>query len=188
MTVLKARTYRDLASWLTGLAAAGVLLTGANAAQARGGYDTARVIRAEPIYQRVSVKQPVEYCELQQVAERPRRDGSATAPVLGAIIGGAIGNAVGSGKSNKRVGAAAGAVLGGAIGYDMSRQGRSSRHPGAVTYRTQEVCSVRHEVRQERRITGYDVTYRYQGRTYVTRTDRHPGDRIPVRVDVRPVF
>jgi uncharacterized protein YcfJ len=92
--------------------------------QARGAYDTAQVVRAQPIYQRVSVKVPVEYCELQQVAERPRSSGPATAPVLGAIIGGAIGNAVGSGKSNKRVGAVAGAVMGGAIGYDMSRQGR----------------------------------------------------------------
>lgn len=38
----------------------------------------------------------------------------------------------------------------------------------------------------DRRVSGYDVTYEYAGRTYHTRTDHHPGDRIRVRVDVRP--
>jgi len=31
------------------------------------------------------------------------------------------------------------------------------------------------------------VAYRYNGRTYWTRTDYHPGDRIEVQVDVNPV-
>ena len=34
--------------------------------------------------------------------------------------------------------------------------------------------------------TAYDVTYEYAGRTYTTRTNHHPGDRMRVRVDVRP--
>jgi len=36
------------------------------------------------------------------------------------------------------------------------------------------------------RVVGYDVTYEYMGRQFVTRTDYHPGDKIRVRVDVRP--
>ena len=36
------------------------------------------------------------------------------------------------------------------------------------------------------RVSGYDVTYEYGNRTYHTRTDHHPGDRIRIRVDVRP--
>ncbi|BCT92877.1 membrane protein [Lysobacter helvus] len=36
------------------------------------------------------------------------------------------------------------------------------------------------------RVIGYDVTYEYMGRQFVTRTDYHPGDKIRVRVDVRP--
>ena len=36
------------------------------------------------------------------------------------------------------------------------------------------------------RVTAYDVTYEYAGRQFVTRTNYHPGDRIRVRVDVRP--
>ena len=36
---------------------------------------------------------------------------------------------------------------------------------------------------------GYDVTYRYDGRTYRTRTPYDPGERLRVRVDqyVTPV-
>ena len=36
------------------------------------------------------------------------------------------------------------------------------------------------------RVAGYDVTYEYAGRQFTTRTNYHPGDRIRVRVDVRP--
>ena len=36
------------------------------------------------------------------------------------------------------------------------------------------------------RVSGYDVTYEYGGRTYRTRTGYHPGERMRVRVDVRP--
>jgi uncharacterized protein YcfJ len=35
-------------------------------------------------------------------------------------------------------------------------------------------------------VAGYDVTYEYAGRSFRTRTNYHPGDRIRVRVDVRP--
>ena len=40
--------------------------------------------------------------------------------------------------------------------------------------------------RYEEHIAGYDVTYRYQGRLYHTRTDYDPGRRIRVRVEVTP--
>lgn len=36
------------------------------------------------------------------------------------------------------------------------------------------------------RVNAYDVTYEYGGRNYTTRTNYHPGNRIRVRVDVRP--
>ncbi len=157
---------------------ASVLLISAGSALARGGYDHAQVVRVVPQYERVSYQVPVQRCEVQQVAYRTR-SGSAAAPVLGAIIGGAIGNAVGHDKSNKRVGALAGAALGGSIAYDMSRQ---------VGYRDQQVCTQVYERHEEQRLTGYDVTYRYQGRLYQTHTTSHPGDRIKVRVDVRPVY
>lgn len=36
------------------------------------------------------------------------------------------------------------------------------------------------------RIDGYDVTYEYAGREYVTQLPYDPGERIRVRVDVTP--
>ena len=38
----------------------------------------------------------------------------------------------------------------------------------------------------DRAVSAYDVTYEYAGRRYTTRTNHHPGERIRVRVDVRP--
>jgi uncharacterized protein YcfJ len=35
-------------------------------------------------------------------------------------------------------------------------------------------------------VSAYDVTYQYGGRNYTTRTNYNPGNRIRVRVDVRP--
>jgi uncharacterized protein YcfJ len=35
-------------------------------------------------------------------------------------------------------------------------------------------------------VSAYDVTYEYGGRNYTTRTSYNPGNRIRVRVDVRP--
>jgi len=39
---------------------------------------------------------------------------------------------------------------------------------------------------QEERIDGYDVVYRYHGRKYATRTPFDPGNKLKIRVDVRP--
>ncbi len=36
------------------------------------------------------------------------------------------------------------------------------------------------------RVSGYNVTYEYGGRTYSTRTNYNPGNRIRVRVNVDP--
>lgn len=38
----------------------------------------------------------------------------------------------------------------------------------------------------QRSLVGYQVAYRYQGQVYVTRMDYDPGERLRVRVTVRP--
>ena len=48
------------------------------------------------------------------------------------------------------------------------------------------VCEPVSYRRERDRVDGYDVTYEYAGRMYHTRSDYNPGDRIRVRVDVRP--
>lgn len=149
------------------------------------GYDYARVLSSDPIYETVSYSVPVEQCRDETVAYHDDRGRSATGPILGAIIGGAIGNAVGHKKRNKQVGTAVGAVLGGSIGADIARRHRA-RHAD-VRYTTREVCSVAYEDHVEERLTGYRVTYRYAGETYTTEMDDDPGSSLRVRVRVTPV-
>ena len=91
--------------------------------------------------------------------EYVRESYSSKSP-MAAIIGGVAGGLLGSqiGKGNGRVaGAAVGAGVGAVVGDRWETVSR-----------------------------GYLVTYRYNGRTYTTVTDRDPGDRIDVRVSVGP--
>lgn len=149
--------------------------------------DYAKVLDVEPIVVRSERRIPRRECWDEQVRyEEPRQHrNSYTAPILGGIIGGALGNELGHNKSNQRVGAAVGAVLGASIGHDVTRD--RAYTGGHVSYRTETRCAVEHDVEYYERITGYNVTYRYQGRTYHTRTDSHPGKKIRVRVNVVPV-
>lgn len=144
-------------------------------------YQWAEVIGVEPVYDTVRRVEPVEQCREQRVPDR-YRGASSTPPILGAIIGAALGNAVGHKKANKRVGAVAGALLGGSIGADIGRQ-----HRRGGGYRTETVCDLVEEVREEERFAGYHVRYQYNGTVYATRMRSHPGERIRVRVRVTPV-
>lgn len=150
-------------------------------------YERARVVSVDPIYEIISHEVPVEQCREEQVrySEPVYARGSVTGPILGAIIGGAIGNAVGHHKSNKQVGTIVGAILGGSIGADISRRHRAASAP--VSYRTEQVCEVVREVREEERLAGYNVSYVYAGTTYSTRMQRDPGPSVRVRVSVNPV-
>ncbi|HSX64965.1 MAG TPA: glycine zipper 2TM domain-containing protein [Pseudoxanthomonas sp.] len=113
------------------------------------------------------------------------------ATVLGGIAGAVLGSKVGDG-SGRYVGTAVGSMVGGMAGrsiYDSSQRSRQQSQRGVV-----RVCDPvpandyygDRDGRDDGRVSGYDVTYEYAGRTYRTRTDYHPGDRIRVRVDVRP--
>ncbi|MDO6565302.1 glycine zipper 2TM domain-containing protein [Amphritea sp. 1_MG-2023] len=146
----------------------------------------AQVIKVKPIVVQTERRTPRRECWEEEVRyETPRHQRkSYTSPILGGIIGGAIGNELGAGGDNKKVGAVVGAVLGASIGNDLSHN-RQREHN--VNYRTETRCQVQHDVEYYERVTGYRVTYRYNGRTYHTRMDHHPGKRIPVRVNVSPV-
>ncbi|RTE67143.1 glycine zipper 2TM domain-containing protein [Amphritea opalescens] len=146
----------------------------------------AKVVQVEPIVVQSERRTPRRECWEEEVRyETPRhQQKSYTGPILGGIIGGAIGNGLGHGQDNKKVGAVVGAVLGASIGNDVTH---NRQRPNNVGYRTETRCSVQHDVEYYERVTGYNVTYRYNGRTYHTRMDHHPGKQIPVRVDVTPV-
>ncbi len=145
--------------------------------------DYARVTQVSPIYETITIREPHRQCHLEERSVGHHNQRSATPTIVGALIGGAIGNELGHNKSNKRVGAVAGAILGGSIANDLNRGHRHQRHHT----KTHKVCNTSHTTRYEKQVTGYDVNYKYRGRIYSTITDTHPGNRIKVAVDVRPL-
>ena len=148
------------------------------------GYAYAHVTHVEPIVHRVSVDRPARDCwdETRQVrydADEGRTVGST---LLGGFIGGVIGHQIGHG-SGRDVATIAGAVIGSAVGHNAAERNSS---PPYYEDRTVQRCTVRYERNYEERVDGYRVTYRYDGRDYVTQLPYDPGDRIRVRVAVAP--
>lgn len=147
-------------------------LTCSFTAQAASYYDYAKVTKVRPVYKYVKIKQPVEQCE---TVRRSSRRHDATPTIVGAIIGGAIGNAIG----DSRASTVAGAVIGGSITHNSNRRyGRVVEHC-QVSYQT---------TRKVRKLDGYKVKYRYKGETFKTFMNKHPGDKIKVRVKVSPAY
>lgn len=137
-----------------------------------------RVIDVEPIVRYVTVSQPREEC-YDDYARRPA-PGVAGTTAAGAVIGAAIGRQFGGG-SGRDLATAAGAIAG---GYFANQ--RALRNQGYRDVPVQR-CDVVDDRVSQRVIDGYNVTYVFQGRRYVTRTATPPGDRIELAVDVRPV-
>jgi len=152
----------------------------------RAMYDYAKVISSQPIIDYVTVKTPVRECweEMQYytVDRGARHGGGAT--LVGAIIGGVIGHQVGSGRGNDAA-TVAGSLIGAAIASDASRR-RYDGYGEERVARPVERCETRFQAHQEERIDGYRVTYRYHGQKYSTVMPYDPGQKIRVRVDVRP--
>ncbi|MDX1512763.1 MAG: glycine zipper 2TM domain-containing protein [Gammaproteobacteria bacterium] len=168
------------------------LATAAHADEGRyQGYDSdafkdyAEVIDVQPIRTTLRVATPRRECWDEEVEYRHRGYGhgySHTPMILGGILGGVAGHQFGKGDGNTLM-TIAGALLGGSVGHDHARYYGDRRHYGSYSTVVETRCSVRTEYHDEERIDGYRVTYRYGGRTYTSRMDHHPGDR--VRVDVR---
>ncbi|MGH1441176.1 MAG: glycine zipper 2TM domain-containing protein [Cellvibrionaceae bacterium] len=142
--------------------------------------DYAKVVNVKPIYETVEYSEPYKECHYEERVVRKRR-GSDTAIILGSLIGGAIGNELGHNKSNKRVGTVAGAILGGSIAKDIHRSKRGYH------VRDEKVCTTAYQVNYKEELRGYDVAYKYRGKTYYTTMDQHPGKKIRVAVSVRPL-
>ncbi len=172
-------------------------------------YDYARVVSVDPLLETYQVNEPVEHCWNERVAyredyydrDRSRqyspRSKSRTPDVLGAIIGGVIGNQVGKrgGGKARDVATVAGAVLGGSIGRDVRNQRKynerysndrydDQRH--ATRYETVQQCELKDSYITKERVVGYDVGYKYKGKVFYSKFDQHPGDRVKVKVTVRP--
>lgn len=158
----------------------------------RGGYDQefdyAEVIRVDPIIDVVNRPVSRDECWREPVVVRePPRYGSSRdrgPAVLAGIVGGVIGNQFGHGHGREAT-TAAGALLGYSMARDSQRHNGGGHYSGGREYRTyQQRCTTRTDYRRDERVTGYNVTYRYNGRVYQTATDYHPGERIRVEVNV----
>lgn len=117
--------------------------------------------------------------------------GRTTATIIGGVLGAVVGSKVGGGSARyatSALGSLAGSAAGRAV-YEQTVRNRMPDRTATVTFcdpvpddgRAYDSYGASQSVVRE-----YDVTYEYAGRQYVARTDHHPGDRIRVRVDVRP--
>lgn len=131
--------------------------------------DTAQVIAATPIIERIS--EPRQECFTP--SEAPRKESSVVAPIIGGIVGGLLGHQVGQGSGQTAatiVGATGGAVVGNMIGNRAGAQ-RSGQRCRTVES-TREV------------INGYNVVYRYNGRDIATTLPYNPGSTVKVGVGI----
>ena len=115
------------------------------------------------------------------------RTGRNVATVIGGIVGAALGSKVGGGSARYAT-AAVGSMVGGMAGREVYETSQRSRQPQHARVTVCDPISEGDDSRYPtaNEVTAYDVTYEYANRQYVTRTTYHPGDRIRVRVDVRP--
>ncbi len=154
--------------------------------------DYAKVLKVTPIYRNVQVAVPQRQCWDEQVVHNEPGRGyggyqSYTPHIIGGVAGGVIGNRFGKGTGNTLM-TVAGALLGGSIGRDHSDRQRRYANPGYSYTTTETRCQTTNSYRSEERADGYRVKYRYNGRTYTTRMNRAPGDKIRVEVQVVPTY
>ena len=177
----------------------------------------ADVLRVDPVYESVSDAAPPAVSEDGGPAARPdcneappppsppqhdgeQADNRATGTMIGALIGVVVGHAFGRGDGNKAA-TVAGGVAGGIAGNriaaaqdqaanNQAQQQQADAERDAVTASLRdcrEARPIRGSTQPERRITGYDVEYRYKGEIYMARLPFDPGDRMRVKITVVPV-
>jgi uncharacterized protein YcfJ len=152
--------------------------------KANGGFkDTAWVVSSTPIYE--NINDPRRECWDEQVSYEQREEvrGSGSnvgSTILGGIVGGVLGNSIGKGDGRKAA-TAAGVALGAMAGdnYGDDRRGYVRSEPRT---RIEQRC--RNVDNWSRKLTGYDVVYRYQGHEYVSFLPYDPGNSVRVNVNI----
>ena len=119
---------------------------------------------------------PREKCEDVQVQHQaPVKDEHRIAgSVVGGLAGGLLGSTVGGGKG-KTLATVAGAAAGGFAGNQVQK---TMQEKDVVTT-TEHRCKTVNE--RSQKVSGYDVTYRLDGKDGVVRTSFKPGPTLPVK-------
>jgi len=142
-------------------------------------YDYATVMQSKPVYRIVTVTGKEKKCRAEEVVyqqpPRKRHNGSLVGGILGAAVGHALGH-----RSKHRTGATiAGAIVGASIAKDHK--------PGVTTHSIENRCRMIPTSWEEERVIGYNVVYRYNGRTFETQLPYEPADTLKIRVNIAPI-
>ncbi len=123
-----------------------------------------------------TVVTPQERCDDVAVSHQaPVQDEHRIAgSVVGGIAGGLLGSAIGGG-TGKTIATVAGAAAG---GYAGNRVQKNMQQRDTVTT-TERRCRTVSE--KSKKLVGYDVTYRLDGKEGVVRTSFKPGHTLPVK-------
>lgn len=169
------------------VAAAALLSVSVGANAQRPVYDYAKVVSSQPIIRYVTVKTPVRECwqDTEYYTTYHQPPGAAGSTLAGAIIGGVIGHQFGHGSGNDAA-TVAGSVIGAAIGNNAAYRRAGGGYGYVQHSRPVQRCETQYRSHREERIDGYNVVYRYHGQKYATRMPYDPGQRIKIRVDIRP--
>ena len=151
--------------------------------------DSARVISSTPIYEVVYSER--QECSREQVGYREtyhryeKESNGVSGSIIGGVAGGLLGNTVGKGDG-KKVATAVGVITGAIVG-DRIQNGDRRDDYHYRSYDEPEYRRVCHTIEvPERRLVGYDVVYKYQGREYMEQMSYDPGRKIDVVVNVVP--
>jgi uncharacterized protein YcfJ len=134
----------------------------------------ADVVAVKDVFETVAT--PREKCEDVQVQHQaPVKDEHRIAgTVIGGVAGGLLGHAIGGG-TGKTLATVAGAAAGGYAGNQVQK---NMQQKDVVTT-TERRCATVSE--KSKRVVGYDVTYRLDGKEGVARTSFKPGAKLPVK-------
>lgn len=156
----------------------GLVFATAVNAQSQQQIVSSKVLNRTPIMESMQVSTPKRVCYQEQVVTQNAK--SYTPSILGGVVGAVVGSQVGNGRG-KDLATVAGGVLGASVGRDVQNKSTQS-HTALV-----ERCHDETEYHYEERVTGWRVTYEYNGQTYVTRTDSDPGETLALRISVQPL-
>jgi uncharacterized protein YcfJ len=157
---------------------------GAQGAGAADFVDTAPVVAAAPILEKVNT--PRQECWNEQVVtQAPSNSGSPLGAIIGGIAGGVIGHQIGSGRGNA-VATGAGAVAGAVIGDKVDPNGGVFGGNANAGTNQQVVQRCRTVDNWQDVVRGYNVTYRYNGRDVSVRLPYDPGPNVRVAVSLVP--
>lgn len=149
-------------------------------------YDYARVVDVRPLYREVRAREPVRECWDEPVYHtRSHGHKSAGGMLAGGLIGGIVGHQIGDGRG-RRVATAVGTLIGAKIGHDAVN-GHDEYHEERIAG-YEERCETNYRVSYESVVDGYDVTYKYRGKTYRMEMPYDPGERIKMRIRIEPVL